>query len=138
MSQHSEDRIEQSAPESSDHRSARILPFERPQSDLQRAVQLRAQETMEIERDRDRQAKKPAPLRWAVILLIAMAPVVLIFGAVDAFLRVFQKVNLIYASPPQQEQTQPPPERIQQQPGVVILQPVETRPAEPKPEAESR
>jgi hypothetical protein len=131
MSQHSEDRLEQPAPEPDEPTSARILPFERPQSELQRAVQLRAQQTMEVERDRDRQAKKPAPLRWTIILLIALIPVILIFGAVDAFLRVFHKLSDMYSEPAQQEQIeQPAPPLVSSQPGVVLLQPVQEPPAD--------
>lgn len=133
MTQHSEDRIEQADNAETPPRSARILPFERPQSELQRAIQLRAQEAMEIERDREREAKKPAPLRWLVIFLIALIPVVLIFGAVDGFLRAFYRVNEMYksappaASEPAQSDQAP---LTSSQPGVIILQPLGTPPAD--------
>jgi hypothetical protein len=133
MSQQSEDRLDESAQESVAS-SARILPFERPQSDLQRAVQLRAQEAMDLDRDRDREANKPAPLRWLIILLIAAIPVILIFAAVDGFLRVFYKVNETYSTMPAPQQQEPPVETsplVSSQPGVVLLQPLEaTAPTE--------
>jgi len=123
MSQHSEDRIEDAPPASQPAQSARILPFERPQSDLQRAIQLRAQEAMDIERDREREAHKPQPLRWLIIFAIALIPVVLIFGAVDGFLRALQKVNETYKSMPAPAPSQPVEEAPATiTPGVVILQ----------------
>lgn len=128
MSQQSEDRVDESAREPVAPPSARILPFERPQSDLQRAVQLRAQEAMDLDRDRDREANKPAPLRWLVILLIAAIPVILIFAAVDAFLRVFHKVNETYSTMPAPQQEEPGSDAsplVSSQPGVVLLQPLE-------------
>ena len=134
MSQHSEDRIEQSGAESPEAQSARILHFERPQSDLQRAVQLRAQEALDIERDRDREANKPAPLRSLVIFLIALIPVVLVFAAVDGFLRAFYKVNETYSAmplpAPSAEDAAPETSEPQSsEPGVVILQQYDGQPA---------
>jgi hypothetical protein len=128
MSHQSEDRVDESAQEPLASQSARILPFERPQSELQRAVQLRAQEAMDLDRDRDREANKPAPLRWLIILLIAAIPVILIFAAVDGFLRAFYKVNETYSKMPAPQQQQAPAEAsplVSSQPGVVLLQPLE-------------
>ena len=134
MSQHSQDLLEDAPTQEA--QSARILPFERPQSDLQRAVQLRAQEAMDIERDREREANRPQPLRWLIIFAIALIPVVLIFGAVDSFLRVFYKVNETYNSMPAPEQAPPAEEEAPAAPtpGVVILQSFEdTKPPTPAP-----
>ncbi|MGH8178955.1 MAG: hypothetical protein ACREV5_22065 [Steroidobacter sp.] len=131
MSQHSEDRLEQSAPGPADPQSARILPFERPPSDLQRAVQLRAQETMELERERDREANKPAPLRWLVVMAIAVIPVYLLFSAVDAFVRVIQTISQNYSTMPAAtpaEPVQPQPDLTSSEPGVILLQPYVTQP----------
>jgi hypothetical protein len=136
MSQHSEDRLEDASLAARAGKSARILPFERPQSDLQRAIQLRAQEAMDIERDREREANRPQPLRWLVIFLIALIPVVLIFGAVDSFLRVFYKVNETYNAAPAPQQSAPAEEEAPavQTPGVVMLQSFEQpKPAAPAP-----
>jgi hypothetical protein len=132
MSQPSEDRAEDSAPGPAPSQSARILPFERPQSELQRAIQLRAQEAMDIERDREREANKPHPLRWIVIFLIALIPVVLIFGAVDGFLRAFYRVNETFNSAPAPQEQAPGETAAPQasQPGVVILQSYDEKPAE--------
>lgn len=125
MSQHSEDRIDVSAPPAeADAHSARIIPFERPQSDLQRAIQVRAQEALEVDRDRTREANKPAPVRWLVIFMIALIPVVLMFAGVDAFLRVFQKINASYSVFATQ-QAEAAPDLTQSEPGVVLLQPYE-------------
>jgi hypothetical protein len=126
MTHHSEERLPDSAPGNAHtSSSARILPFERPQSDLQRAIQLRAQEAIDLDRDRDREKKKPQPLRWIIITAIALIPVVLIFGAVDGFLRAFYRINESYKSEPA---PQPPPVAEPEQPqvsepGVVLLQP---------------
>lgn len=108
--------------------TARIIPFERPPTDLQRAVQLRAQEA--LDRDRDRQRTKPAPLRWAVILLLAMIPVVLIFAAVDAFVRVFHHVNASFSTMPEPSTTNQAPRESASQPGVVMLSPLHEEDAE--------
>ena len=83
---------------------------------------------MDLDRDRDREANKPAPLRWLVILLIAAIPVILIFAAVDAFLRVFHKVNETYSTMPAPQQQEPAADSsplVSSQPGVVLLQPLE-------------
>lgn len=126
MTQHSEDRLEDESPA-----SAHILPFERPQSALQRAVQQRAQERMD--RDRERSRMKPAPLRWLIIALIAAIPVVLLFGAVDRFLHVFYKMNdSLQSAPPPDASPKPQQPATSPQPGVVILQPVEPAPLEPE------
>jgi hypothetical protein len=137
MSQHSQDRLEDASLAAQAGKSARILPFERPQSDLQRAIQLRAQEAMDIERDREREANRPQPLRWLVIFAIALIPVVLIFGAVDSFLRVFYKINETYNSMPAPEPAPSVEEEAPaaQTPGVVILQSFEeTKPPAPADE----
>lgn len=128
MTQQSEERLPDSAPAAAHtSNSARILQFERPQSDLQRAIQVRAQEALDLDRDRDREVKKPHPVRWIIIFVIALIPVVLIFGAVDGFLRAFYRVNESYKSAPAPAATaaQPEPEVEPQvsQPGVVLLQP---------------
>lgn len=143
MNQHSEDRVEEPALAPSAPPSAQILPFERPQSDLQRAIQMRAQETIDLTRDREREANKPAPLRWLIILLVAAIPVTLIFGAVDGFLRAFYKVSETYNAAPAPSSAQPesspaeaPPASAE--PGVVILQSYDKAPvveAEPRGEA---
>jgi hypothetical protein len=126
MSQQSEDRLPESAPAgTSTPPSARILPFERPRSDLQRAIQERAQEAIDIDRDREREVKRPQPLKWFIITAIALIPVILIFGAVDGFLRALYRINQAYSSAPTQN-AQPQttePQQVQSEPGVVLLQP---------------
>jgi hypothetical protein len=133
MSQQSEERLPETkagetpgdGASSSEAGSARILPFSRPQSDLQRAIQLRAQEAIDRDLARDREARRPRPLKRILILLIALIPVLLIFGAVDGFLRVFYRLNETYSTQPATSAPQPaaqPEEPIQQEPGVVLLQ----------------
>lgn len=127
MNQPFEDPLHDPAAPSSS-KTARILPFERPPTDLQRAVQTRAQEALERERERSR--TKPAPLRWTVIFLLALVPVLLIFAGVDAFVRAFHRINETYSNmpapaAPQSAEQAPPPEVIQQEPGVVMLQPLD-------------
>jgi hypothetical protein len=121
MSQQSEDRLPESAPtgQSAPH-TARILPFERPRSELQRAIQERAQEAIDVDRDREREVKRPQPLKWIIITAIALIPVILTFGAVDGFLRALHHIMQTYsaAPAPAQPQTTEP-----SQPGVVLLQP---------------
>lgn len=127
MSHSSEERLQDSSPSPS--KTARILPFERPPTNLQRAVQARAQEA--LERDRERSRGKPAPLRWAVMFLLALIPVGLLFAGVDAFVRAFHRINETYSKMPAPN---PAPEQVApvqespSEPGVVMLQPLEAQP----------
>lgn len=121
MSQQSEERVPESAGAGRESaRSAQILPFERPRSELQRAIQLRAHETLERERERDREDRRPKPLKWLTILLLASIPVILTLGAVDGFLRVMQRALATYGSMP--AASQPADPEPSTQPGVVMLQ----------------
>jgi hypothetical protein len=89
MSQHSEERVsDQDAPTNA---TARVIPFERPQSELQKAVQQRAQEA--IERERDRASRKPPAWRRALVLVLAAVPVVLTFGAALGFVSALRQFN---------------------------------------------
>jgi hypothetical protein len=126
MTQHSEERLPESEGASSSARTgARILPFERPQSDLQRAIQQRAQDALDRDRELDAEKRRPQPLKWLTIFALACIPVLLTIGAVDGFLRVFHKVAAMYSAEtaaPAQEQQPAPGEDVQSQPGVVMLQ----------------
>lgn len=123
MSHSSEDRLHESSSEAK-QTSARILPFQRPPTDLQRAVQARAQETMERERERERERTKPAPLRWAIIFVLALVPVLGIVLGVDAFVRAFHVINDKYSKMPvPQAQSEEAP-LTSSEPGVVLLQPL--------------
>jgi hypothetical protein len=106
MSHTSEDRVP-SATESQE--GATIIPFERPQSELQKAVQLRAQEHIERIRKREKEKRRPHPMRVAIVLVLAAIPVFLIFGAVDAFLRAVQKFTAVAESTPTQAEPEPEP-----------------------------
>src|SRR5687767_9744805 len=85
MNQSVDERPQSSVPEEP-KASARVLPFERPPSDLQRAIQQRAQES--LERSRERAKTKPAPLKWTLTFLLALVPVLLLVLGIDAFVRV--------------------------------------------------
>jgi hypothetical protein len=123
MSHTSEDRV----PSADEQRTegARIIPFERPQSELQKAMQARAQEHLDREREREKESRKVAPLRSIVIVILAAIPVIAIFGAVDQFLRVVQKFMAIQASQPAQTTPEPAAEQVESssEDGVVFLQP---------------
>lgn len=132
MTQPSEERFHESADQPKT--SARILPFERPPSDLQRAIQARAQEA--LERDRERAKTKPAPLRWTIMFLLALVPVVLLVLGIDAFVRVFHKINDHYSKlpiPAAQEAQAPAEGPRQQRPGVVILESLPQQTTAPTP-----
>jgi hypothetical protein len=126
MTHSSEERLGDSGhePKSS---SARILPFQRPPTDLQREIQKRAQETLERERERERDRSRPAPLRWAIIFVLALVPVGVVVTGVDAFVRAFHHINDTYSkmpAPNAQPEPAAPAETPAQEPGVVMLQPV--------------
>jgi hypothetical protein len=121
MTQHSEERLPEPEGAPSVRTGARILPFERPQSELQRAIQQRAQEALDRDAELDREKRRPQPLKWLTIFALACIPVLLTIVAVDGFLRVFHKVAAIYsATPPAQQQA--PASDAQSQPGIVMLQ----------------
>jgi hypothetical protein len=138
MSQQSEERLESAAAgQSPSQPTVRILPFEPRQSDLQRAIQQRAQEAIDRERDRDREERKPKPLKWLIIAAIASLPAVLMFSAVDSFLRVFhQYMETSFSSQPQDASqgsgtqsapaanAEPEAAAAPSEPGVVMLSPV--------------
>ena len=120
MSQHPEERVSDLVPAG----TARVIPFERPQSELQRAVQQRAQET--IDRERDRANQKPPAWRRVLVLALAAVPVVVTFGAAIGFVGALRQFNTAVfegaqnsnAQTPQPAATNAPAE-----PGVVLLQP---------------
>lgn len=125
MTQHSEERLPETEGEPSGRTGARILPFERPQSELQRAIQLRAQEALDRDAELDREKRRPQPLKWLTIFALACVPVLLTIVAVDGFLRVFHKVAAIYSEEPPAQAQQPAPvsdEPSQPQSGVVMLE----------------
>jgi hypothetical protein len=124
MSQHSEERVSDPVVPVN-VKAARVIPFERPQSELQKAVQKRAQETMDRERDRANQ--KPPAWRRALVLVLAAVPVVLTFGAALGFVGALRQFNsAVFEGAKNSEQQQSPPagaSASQSEPGVVILQP---------------
>jgi hypothetical protein len=126
MTQHSEERLPEAEGAPSVRPGAKVLPFERPQSDLQRAIQQRAQDALDRDAELDREKRRPQPVKWLTIFALACIPVLLTIVAVDGFLRVFHKVADMYSDPPQQEQSQPAETESNSTPGIVILQSYET------------
>lgn len=123
MRQKSEERV--SDPVIAPATTARVIPFERPQSELQKAVQQRAQET--IDRERDRANQKAPAWRRALVFVLAVIPVVLTFGAAVGFVGALRQFNAtVFDSAPAR---QAPPAATdapttQRDPGVVMLQPL--------------
>ena len=125
MTQHSEERLPETDGAPSVRTGARILPFERPQSELQRAIQQRAQEALDRDAELEREKRRPQPLKWLTIFALACVPVLLTIVAVDGFLRVFHKVAAIYSAEPPAQEQQPAPtsdEPSPSQPGIVMLE----------------
>jgi hypothetical protein len=125
MTQLSEERLPETEGAPSGRTGARILPFERPQSELQRAIQQRAQDALDRDAELEREKRRPQPLKWLTIFALACVPVLLTIVAVDGFLRVFHKVAAIYSAespPPAQQQAAPSDEPSPSQPGVVMLE----------------
>jgi hypothetical protein len=123
--------------------SARIISFERPRSDLQRAIQQRAHEALARDQERDREGRRPQPLRSLIILIVATIPVLLLFSAVDGFVRAMHGAYERYFSEPAKPAPPAPPVEPAPQasePGVVLLQPYEAPPApsddSPRPPAQ--
>ena len=121
MSQHSEERVSDQVV--SINGKSRVVPFERPQSELQKAVQQRAQEA--IDRERDRAKQRPAAWKRAFVLVLAAVPVVLTFGAAIGFVSALRQFNTAVFegakdAPPQSAQGANP---APAEPDVVILQP---------------
>ena len=130
MTQQSEERLPETEGAQSVRSGARILPFERPQSELQRAIQERAQHALDRDAELDREQRRPQPLKWLAIFALACIPVLLTFVAVDGFLRVFHKVAAMYSSEPTQQQAAPPAAtESSSQPGIVMLESYDASPA---------
>jgi hypothetical protein len=136
MTQQSEELAPESSP-NDDSQRARILYLKSTPYDLQRAIQQRAQESVEREAQLDREQRRPKPLKWAIAFMIACVPIALTLFMVDGFLRVFHRYLDTISTQEQnqaaEEAQQLPPDTTSQssQPGVVILQPLS--PPEPAP-----
>jgi hypothetical protein len=141
MSQHSEERLPDTEGAPSVRAGAQILPFERPQSELQRAIQQRAQQALDRDAELDREKRRPQPLKWLTIFALACIPVLLTLVAVDGFLRVFHKVAETYSSEPAPQPPATAETESTSQPGVVMLQsydaPKNAQPSTPSPAAGS-
>jgi hypothetical protein len=139
MSQQSEERVPESTPDS-DPEGARILHLKSTHYDLQRAIQQRAQESVEREAELDRQERRPKPLKWLIIFVIASLPIAATLFMVDGFLRVFHGYLSTVSKQQQEEAAKQAetdawvtsdPTQQSSQPGVVMLQPLS--PQEPAP-----
>lgn len=131
MSQPSEERLSESASaDSTPLPTARILQLKTRQSDLQRAIQQRAQESVERERNLDQEERRPKPLRWLIITAIAAVPVLLTLTAVDGFLRAFYRYIDVAAASAQSQHSEsseaaaPAGTPQSSESGVVLLQPM--------------
>ena len=126
MTQHSEERVPD---EMASTPTAQIVRFERPQSDLQRAVRERAQEAIDRERDRAAQ-RRPPTWRRVLVLALAAIPVFLTFGAAIGFVgalrqfnsAVFESQEASSTSTSHQAQAPSAPS-VNSEPVVVLLQP---------------
>lgn len=136
MSQHSEERVPEELASSSS--KAQVLAFERPQSELQKAVQQRAQETIDRERARAAQ-QRPAVWRRALVLALAAIPVIITFGAAIGFVGALRQFNtaVMNSGPPSGGQQASPlatneasasSPAASSEPGVVLLQPYSISP----------
>jgi hypothetical protein len=147
MSQQSEECLPESAQaEANSAAGARILHMKARQYDLQRAIQQRAQESVEREAAMDQEERRPKPLKWLIILAIAAIPALLTLTAVDSFLTVFHKYLNVAAESAEQQQREADEAAaaaaeanapLQTQPGVVMLQSYsapEQAPAKPQTE----
>lgn len=138
MSQQSEECLPESTATDSDGQGARILHMKSTHYDLQRAIQQRAQESVEREASLDREKRRPKPLKWLIISAIACLPIVLTLVMVDGFLRAFHRyldVTTTQQAEQAERDAQAPVETTFQssEPGVVLLQPLtipESAPAE--------
>lgn len=135
MTQSSEERVAEQSPLL---HKARILPFERPQSAAQRAVQQRAQETIELEQTRRKvKITKFTALRWLLVIAIAAIPMALTLGAVDGILRAMGMVNAMIQKEDAERAQQAPPAAVEEestsQPGVVMLKSFDDFPTQPQP-----
>ncbi len=116
MTQSSEERA---VSPSSSPSSARIIPFERPQNELQRAVQQRAQERLDAEGTEP----KPSTVRRLVTFAVAMIPVAIIFSGFLLAVQAVRVITALYLTPaPTAAQEAPAAEEVQQ-PGVIMLVP---------------
>ena len=136
MSQQSEERVAESTPENGEaQQGARILHLKSTHYDLQRAIQQRAQESVEREAELDREERRPKPLKWLIIFLIACVPIAATLFMVDGFLRVFhQYLGTISRQEQEQAQSQAAEAEAQapsSQPGVVMLQPIDPQESAP-------
>jgi hypothetical protein len=130
MTQSSEERVPQSPDPII---SARIIPFERPQNELQRAVLRRAQEHIEAESVKPKTSK----VRKLVTFAAALVPVALTFSGFLLAVHAVRIITSLYATPETPAPAAPPAVESQQesvdpeQPGVVILMPEKS--VEPAP-----
>jgi hypothetical protein len=130
MTQQSEELVPETTPGSDAQPGARILHLKSTPYDLQRAIQQRAQESVEREAELDREERRPKPLKWLIIFAIACVPIAATLFMVDGFLRVFHGYLSTVSKQEQAQQaegeSQVPPETTLQsnEPGVVLLQPM--------------
>ena len=91
---------------------ARVIPFERPQSELQRAVQIRAQERIDAESVKP----KRSPVRSILTLAAALVPVLLIFSGFFVAVQAVRLITSLYATAPQSQAAPQQSEDLSAQP----------------------
>ncbi|HWK74041.1 MAG TPA: hypothetical protein VNQ81_07205 [Povalibacter sp.] len=118
MTQSSEERVPSTGDDSS---TARILPFERPQNELQRAVQQRAQERIEAERVKP----KVSNVRRFMTLLAALVPVLLLLAGFLVAVQAVRFITSLYAGRPEPVEAPAATEQAPEpsQPGLIMLVP---------------
>lgn len=144
MSQQSDECLPESAStEPNAASSARVVHLKSRQYDLQKAIQQRAQLSVEREAALDEEQRRPKPLKWAIALVLAAIPVFFTLTAVDSFLRAFHKYMGVAVESVQKQQEEAAAaaaaatseEPLQSnQPGVVLLQPL-TVPEQAQPQS---
>jgi hypothetical protein len=146
MTQHSEEHRRDTV--DTPPASAHVVPFERPQSELQRAVQLRAQEAIERERERAAQSR-PKPWFRGLMLALAAIPVFVLFSSAVSFVGALRQFNVavfesiagavqtegIEPAQTQSAEPAPAPAATDGSPEVVMIQPYSIKPDAPPRES---
>jgi hypothetical protein len=136
MSHQSDERAIESAQAET---SGRVLHMKARHYDLQKAIQQRAQESVEREAAMDEEQRRPKPLKWLVVMAIAAIPALLTLFAVDGFLRAFHGYLdvTVQETEKQQLEAQAAAEAAaaaaeaaaplqSNEPGVILLQPLKS------------
>lgn len=143
MSQQSDERLTESAQSEANAAGARVVHLKARHYDLQKAIQQRAQESVEREAALDEEQRRPKPVKWLIAMAIAAIPALLTLTAVDGFLKVFHKYLDVAVESAERQQAEAEAAAAaadaaaeaaaplrSNEPGVILLQPI----TPPKPE----